>query len=205
MDLVGYIVLITIISICIYQFFILKKLKNKLSDCIKWVIGLLVTNFFGIIFFTFILEMIFESNKLSTSVFTFISSIVFVIVNYLGIRDHELQTKNTKDEDIDTPFTKLITYGLFLGGVLLFSWLGYYYLKFSYILWNSPLEFIEFIPGNPKNAIVILINNLLVNIFGNLANEIASICIFLMGGFVLVMALGFSYLGFATIFTKKKD
>ena len=77
---------------------------------------------------------------------------------------------------------------LILGG-LFWIWIVKTYFKIALYLWNNDLEIISRL-GTPSRTIIIFTNNLMVRIFGDWANEIASIIIFGMFGFFTIITIG---------------
>ena len=63
------------------------------------------------------------------------------------------------------------------------------YFNIALYLWNNDLETINRI-GTPSGTLIIFINNTMVSIFGDWANEIASIIIFGMFGFFAIITIG---------------
>ena len=97
-------------------------------------------------------------------------------------------------------FNKL---GYYILGLFIISFaIGFVYtcLTSSYAVWKKDFVLIEF--GNyGSGTILLIINNLLFNIFGKFANEIASILLFILG----VSALGVFLIGGYGIFSSLRS
>ena len=94
---------------------------------------------------------------------------------------------------------------LILFFIYLFSSLIFISMKYSFVLWDKTLLPIEFGNYGLGGSVLVIINNILVSIFGTFSNKIASICLFLLG----ISTLGISCItGYAflqnTIFKKRK-
>ena len=74
-------------------------------------------------------------------------------------------------------------------------------LKYSFVLWEKTLLPIEFGNYGLGGTAIVIINNILVGIFGSIANKVASIFLFLLG--ISALAI-FCITGYAFL-QKKKD
>lgn len=74
-------------------------------------------------------------------------------------------------------------------GSLFWIWIIKTFFKIALYLWSNDLSIINRL-GTPSGTIIIFINNLMIRIFGDWANEIASIIIFGMFGFLSIITIG---------------
>lgn len=85
------------------------------------------------------------------------------------------------------------------------QWLTYISFKIAIYLWNEELVYIDRL-GTPSAMIVIFVNNIMVSIFGEWANDISSVVIFGVVGFFVFTSFFFiylAYLGFRDWLKKK--
>ena len=79
--------------------------------------------------------------------------------------------------------------------ILFWQWLTYSFFKIAIYLWNEELVYIDRL-GTPSAMIVIFINNIMVSIFGEWANNISSVVIFGVVGFFVFTSFYFIYLAY---------
>ena len=204
MDLTGYIILIFVTLISIYDFYQLKKLKIKISKCLWSAALTLVLSFFATAFLSVLLSMPFGENYYEHDVFIIFALILVLVFNYYRIKGRKISKgKVTRDEK--SGFNNIITGVIILFYICLFSSLTYVSIKYSFVLWDKTLSLIEFGNYGLGGTAIVIINNILVSIFGPIANKVASICLFLLGMFALAIfcITGYSFLQ-NTIFKKRK-
>ena len=73
-------------------------------------------------------------------------------------------------------------------GSLFWIWIIKTFFKLALYLWGNDLSIINRL-GTPSVTAIIFINNLMIRIFGDWANEIASIIIFGMFGFLAIITI----------------
>ena len=204
MDLTGYIILIFVTLISIYDFYQLKKLKIKISKCLWSAALTLVLSFFATAFLSVLLSMPFGENYYEHDVFIIFALILVLVFNYYRIKGRKISKgKVTRDEK--SGFNNIITGVIILFYICLFSSLTYVSIKYSFVLWDKTLSLIEFGNYGLGGTAIVIINNILVSIFGPIANKVASICLFLLGIFALAIfcITRYSFLQ-NTIFKKRK-
>ena len=204
MDLTAYIILIFISLISIYDFYQLKKLKTKITKCLWGAILTFVLSFFAFPILSVSLSMPFGESYYDLSIFEILALSLILIFNYYRIKGRKISKgKITRDEK--SGFNNIITGVIILFYICLFSSLTYVSIKYSFVLWDKTLSLIEFGNYGLGGTAIVIINNILVSIFGPIANKVASICLFLLGMFALAIfcITGYSFLQ-NTIFKKRK-
>ena len=204
MDLTGYTVLVVVSIISFYDFYHLKKLKLTTSKCLTSSLITLVVNFCAIPFLSVLLSMPFENTNLKHENFLIIALILVIIFNFYRINGRKVSKGKIKREE-KSGFNNIITGILILFFVFLFSSLIFISIKYSFVLWDKTLIPIEFGNYGLGGSVIVIINNLMVSIFGVFSNKVVSICLFLLG----MSALGiFCITGYTflqnTIFKKRK-
>ena len=204
MDLTAYIILIFISLISIYDFYQLKKLKTKITKCLWGAILTFVLSFFAFPILSVSLSMPFGESYYDLSIFEILALSLILIFNYYRIKGRKISKgKITRDEK--SGFNNIIIGIIILFYICLFSSLIYVSIKYSFVLWDKTLSLIEFGNYGLGGTAIVIINNILVSIFGPIANKVASICLFLLGMFALAIfcITGYSFLQ-NTIFKKRK-
>tara|TARA_B100001175_G_scaffold315489_1_gene327135 strand:+ start:70 stop:687 length:618 start_codon:yes stop_codon:yes gene_type:complete len=204
MDLTGYIILIFVTLISIYDFHQLKKLKIKVSKCLWSAVLTFVLSVFAAGLLSALLSMPFGNALFKDEVYLILALILILIFNYYRIKGRKISKgKVTRDEK--SGFNNIITGVIILFYICLFSSLTYVSIKYSFVLWDKTLSLIEFGNYGLGGTAIVIINNILVSIFGTIANKVASICLFLLGIFALAIfsITGYSFLQ-NTIFKKRK-
>jgi len=204
MDLTAYIILIFISLISIYDFYQLKKLKTKITKCLWGAILTFVLSFFAFPILSVSLSMPFGESYYDLSIFEILALSLILIFNYYRIKGRKISKgKITRDEK--SGFNNIIIGIIILFYICLFSSLIYVSIKYSFVLWDKTLSLIEFGNYGLGGTAIVIINNILVSIFGPIANKVASICLFLLGIFALAIfcITGYSFLQ-NTIFKKRK-
>ena len=184
MDLTGYTVLVVVSIISFYDFYHLKKLKLTTSKCLTSSLITLVVNFCAIPFLSVLLSMPFENTNLKHENFLIIALILVLIFNFYRINGRKVSKGKIRREE-KSGFNNIITGILILFFVFLFSSLIFISIKYSFVLWDKTLIPIEFGNYGLGGSVIVIINNILVSIFGTFSNKIASICLFLFGMFAL--------------------
>ena len=203
MDLTGYTILISVFLISIYDFYTLRRMKVTISKCFTGSLITLILSFFGTSFLSVLISMPFENTNFKHENFLIIALILVIIFNFYRINGRKVLKGKIKREE-KSGFNNII-----IGLIILFSIFGFSFfiftsIKYSFVLWDKTLLPIEF--GNyGSGTVLVIINNILVSIFGTFSNKIASICLFLLG----ISTLGISCItGYAflqnTIFKKRK-
>ena len=204
MDLTGYIILIFVTLISIYDFYQLKKLKIKVSKCLWSAALTFVLTIFAAGLLSALLSMPFGNALFKDEVYLILALILILIFNYYRIKGRKISKgKVTRDEK--SGFNNIITGVIILFYICLFSSLTYVSIKYSFVLWDKTLSLIEFGNYGLGGTAIVIINNILFSIFGPIANKVASICLFLLGIFALAIfcITGYSFLQ-NTIFKKRK-
>ena len=184
MDLTGYTVLVVVSIISFYDFYHLKKLKLTTSKCLTSSLITLVVNFCAIPFLSVLLSMPFENTNLKHENFLIIALILVLIFNFYRINGRKVSKGKIRREE-KSGFNNIITGILILFFIYLFSSLIFISIKYSFVLWDKTLIPIEFGNYGLGGSVIVIINNILVSIFGTFSNKIASICLFLFGMFAL--------------------
>ncbi len=204
MDLTGYIILIFVTLISIYDFYQLKKLKIKVSKCLWSAALTFVLTIFAAGLLSALLSMPFGNALFKDEVYLILALILILIFNYYRIKGRKISKgKVTRDEK--SGFNNIIIGVISLFFVCLFLSLTYVSIKSSFILWDKTLSHITFENYGLGGTAIVIINNILFSIFGPIANKVASICLFLLGIFALAIfcITGYSLLQ-NTIFKKRK-
>ena len=204
MDFTGYTILISVFLISIYDFYTLRKMKVTISKCFTGSLITLILSFFGTSFLSVLISMPFENTNFKHENFLIIALILVIIFNFYRINGRKVLKGKIKREE-KSGFNNII-----IGLIILFSIFGFSFfiftsIKFSFVLWDKTLLPIEFGNYGLGGSVLVIINNILVSIFGTFSNKIASICLFLLG----ISTLGISCItGYAflqnTIFKKRK-
>mgnify|MGYP006157048411 CR=1 FL=1 len=184
MDLTGYTILVVVSIISLYDFYNLKKLKLTTSKCLTSSLITLVVNFCAIPFLSVLLSMPFENTNLKHENFLIIALILVLIFNFYRINGRKVSKGKIKREE-KSGFNNIITGILILFFVSLFSSLIFISIKYSFELWDKTMLLQELGNYGLSGSIIVIINNLLVSIFGEFSNKVASICLFLLGMFAL--------------------
>ena len=204
MDLTGYIILIFVTLISIYDFYQLKKLKIKVSKCLWSAALTFVLTIFAAGLLSALPSMPFGNALFKDEVYLILALILILIFNYYRIKGRKISKgKVTRDEK--SGFNNIIIGVISLFFVCLFLSLTYVSIKSSFILWDKTLSHITFENYGLGGTAIVIINNILFSIFGPIANKVASICLFLLGIFALAIfcITGYSFLQ-NTIFKKRK-
>ena len=204
MDLTGYIILIFVTLISIYDFYQLKKLKIKVSKCLWSAALTFVLTIFAAGLLSALLSMPFGNALFKDEVYLILALILILIFNYYRIKGRKISKgKVTRDEK--SGFNNIIIGVISLFFVCLFLSLTYVSIKSSFILWDKTLSHITFENYGLGGTAIVIINNILFSIFGPIANKVASICLFLLGIFALAIfcITGYSFLQ-NPIFKKRK-
>ena len=204
MDLTGYTILGVVSLISLYDFYHLKKLKVTISKCLKGSLITLIVNFCAIPFLSVLLSMPFEKTNFKHEDFLIIALILVIIFNFYRINGRKVSKGKIKREE-KSGFNNIIIGIVILFFIYLFSSLIFISIKYSFVLWDKTLLPIEFGNYGLGGSVIVIINNLMVSIFGVFSNKVASICLFLLG----ISALGiFCITGYTflqnTIFKKRK-
>ena len=184
MDFTGYTILFSVFLISIYDFYILRKMKVAISKCFTGSLITLILSFFGTSFLSVLISMPFENTNLKHENFLIIALILVLIFNFYRINGRKVSKGKIKREE-KSGFNNIITGILILFFVSLFSSLIFISIKYSFVLWDKTLIPIEFGNYGLGGSVIVIINNILVSIFGTFSNKIASICLFLFGMFAL--------------------
>ena len=204
MDLTGYIILIFVTLISIYDFYQLKKLKIKVFKCLWSAALTFVLSIFAAGLLSALLSMPFGNALFKDEVYLILALILILIFNYYRIKGRKISKgKVTRDEK--SGFNNIIIGVISLFFVCLFLSLTYVSIKSSFILWDKTLSHITFENYGLGGTAIVIINNILFSIFGPIANKVASICLFLLGIFAFSI---FGMTGYAflqnTFFKKTK-
>jgi hypothetical protein len=163
-----------------------------------------VLSFFAFPILSVSLSMPFGESYYDLSIFEILALSLILIFNYYRIKGRKISKgKITRDEK--SGFNNIIIGIIILFYICLFSSLIYVSIKYSFVLWDKTLSLIEFGNYGLGGTAIVIINNILVSIFGPIANKVASICLFLLGMFALAIfcITGYSFLQ-NTIFKKRK-
>jgi len=204
MDFTGYTILISVLLISIYDFYTLRKMKVTISKCFTGSLITLILSFFGTSLLSVLISMPFENTNFKHENFLIIALILVIIFNFYRINGRKVSKGKIKREE-KSGFNNIIIGILILFFIYLFSSLIFISMKYSFVLWDKTLLPIEFGNYGLGGSVLVIINNILVSIFGTFSNKIASICLFLLG----ISTLGISCItGYAflqnTIFKKRK-
>ena len=184
MDFTGYTILFSVFLISIYDFYILRKMKVAISKCFTGSLITLILSFFGTSFLSVLISMPFENTNLKHENFLIIALILVLIFNFYRINGRKVSKGKIRRED-KSGFNNII-----IGLIIIFSIFGFSFfifttIKYSFVLWDQTLIPIEFGNYGLGGSVIVIINNILVSIFGTFSNKIASICLFLFGMFAL--------------------
>ena len=204
MDFTGYTILFSVFLISIYDFYTLRKMKVTISKCFTGSLITLILSFFGTSFLSILISMPFENTNFKHENFLIIALILVIIFNFYRINGRKVSKGKIKREE-KSGFNNIIIGIVILFFIYLFSSLIFISIKYSFVLWDKTLLPIEFGNYGLGGSVIVIINNVLVSIFGTFSNKIASTCLFLLG----MSALGiFCITGYTflqnTIFKKKK-
>ena len=180
MDLTGYTILGVVSLISLYDFYHLKKLKFTISKCLKGSLITLIVNFCTIPFLSVLLSMPFEKTNFKHEDFLIIALILVIIFNFYRINGRKVSKGKIKREE-KSGFNNIIIGIVILFFIYLFSSLIFISIKYSFVLWNKTLLPIEFGNYGLGGSVIVIINNLMVSIFGVFSNKVVSICLFLLG------------------------
>ena len=180
MDFTGYTILFSVFLISIYDFYILRKMKVAISKCFTGSLITLILSFFGTSFLSVLISMPFENTNLKHENFLIIALILVLIFNFYRINGRKVSKGKIRRED-KSGFNNII-----IGLIIIFSIFGFSFfifttIKYSFVLWDKTLIPIEFGNYGLGGSVIVIINNILVSIFGTFSNKIASICLFLLG------------------------
>ena len=180
MDLIAYTTLISISFISIYDFYQLKKLKTKITKCLWGAILTFVLSFFAFPILSVALSMPFGESYYDLSIFEILALSLILIFNYYRIKGRKISKgKITRNEK--SGFNNIIIGIIILFYICLFSSLIFVSIKYSFVIWDKTLLLIEFGNYGLGGTAIVIINNILVGIFGSIANKVASIFLFLLG------------------------
>jgi len=204
MDFTGYTLLISVLLISIYDFYTLRKMKVTISKCFTGSLITLILSFFGTSFLGVLISMPFENTNFKHENFLIIALILVIIFNFYRINGRKVLKGKIKREE-KSGFNNIIIGLIILFSIFGFSILIFTSIKYSFVLWDKTLIPIEFRNSGLGGSVIVIINNVLISIFGTFSSKIASICLFLLG----MSALGiFCITGYTflqnTIFKKKK-
>ena len=204
MDFTGYTILISVLLISIYDFYTLRKMKVTISKCFTGSLITLILSFFGTSFLSVLISMPFENTNFKHENFLIIALILVIIFNFYRINGRKVSKGKIKREE-KSGFNNIIIGILILFFIYLFSSLIFISMKYSFVLWDKTLLPIEFGNYGLGGSALVIINNILVSIFGTFSNKIASICLFLLGISILGISCitGYAFLQ-NTIFKKRK-
>jgi hypothetical protein len=179
-------------------------MKVAISKCFIGSLITLILSFFGTSFLSVLISMPFENTNLKHENFLIIALILVLIFNFYRINGRKVSKGKIKREE-KSGFNNIITGILILFFVSLFSSLIFLSIKYSFELWDKTMLLQELGNYSLSGSIIIIINNILVSIFGTFSNKIASICLFLLGIFTLGISCIAGYAFFQnTIFKKRK-
>ena len=204
MDFTGYTLLISVFLISIYDFYTLRKMKVTISKCFTGSLITLILSFFGTSFLSVLISMPFENTNFKHENFLIIALILVIIFNFYRINGRKVSKGKIKRKE-KSGFNNIIIGILILFSIYLFSSLIFISMKYSFVLWDKTLLPIEFGNYGLGGSVLVIINNILVSIFGTFSNKIASICLFLLGISTLGISCitGYTFLQ-KTIFKKRK-
>ena len=201
MSFIDKILLISLVGISIYDFYQLNKFKIKISKCIlnsvlTFLLSLLVAGILAAIF-----SMIFKDSE-SIDFFYTLAVIIVLILNYFRFKGRK-NIRGKVEQDEKGIFTYILISIFSMWCLLVVFWVSYISITTSLNIWGQDLSPIKFGNYGLGGTAILLINNLLISIFGLLANEIASIFLFGMGlvGFAVFGCC--VYLLFSEILFKK--
>jgi hypothetical protein len=179
-------------------------MKVAISKCFTGSLITLILSFFGTSFLSVLISMPFENTNLKHENFLIIALILVLIFNFYRINGRKVSKGKIKREE-KSGFNNIIIGIVILFFIYLFSSLIFISIKYSFVLWDKTLLPIEFGNYGLGGSVIVIINNLMVSIFGVFSNKVASICLFLLG----ISALGiFCITGYTflqnTILKKRK-
>ena len=205
MDFTGYTILFSVFLISIYDFYILRKMKVAISKCFTGSLITLILSFFGTSFLSVLISMPFENTNLKHENFLIIALILVLIFNFYRINGRKVSKGKIRRED-KSGFNNII-----IGLIIIFSIFGFSFfifttIKYSFVLWDQTLIPIEFGNYGLGESVIVIINNILVSIFGTFSNKIASICLFLLGmsAFGIFCISGYTFLQNSILKKRKK-
>ena len=186
MDTTGIIVLTSLVTLTVFDFLNLKKLKIPIKKCLIKAAIVFIVNFFLSAFLSIILFLIFESSfGLDHEAFNIIGTVLVLIINYFRIKDRVVKNKKIISKE-DGTYEKLIVIIFILAGLSLFIWLAYVYIIFSFAIWGRTPSYIIFgSVGGLAGNLGLALNNVLFYLFGSFAYKIGSIILFLSGAFLV--------------------
>ena len=155
-------------------------MKVAISKCFTGSLITLILSFFGTSFLSVLISMPFENTNLKHENFLIIALILVLIFNFYRINGRKVSKDKIRRED-KSGFNNII-----IGLIIIFSIFGFSFfifttIKYSFVLWDQTLIPIEFGNYGLGGSVIVIINNILVSIFGTFSNKIASICLFLLG------------------------
>ena len=182
MDLTGYTILISVCLISIYDFYYLRKIKVTISKCFKNSLITLILSFFGTSFLSVLISIPFESSNFQHDYFLIFSLVLVILFNFYRINGRKI-SRGKVVRDKKSGFNNIITGIVILFSIFVFSFFIFTSIKYSFVLWDKTLLPIEFGNYGLGGSVLVIINNILVSIFGTFSNKIASIFLFLLGTF----------------------
>jgi len=181
MSFLDTILLVSLVGISIFDFYQLNKFKIKISKCILNSILTLLLSVLLAGILAAILSMMFKDNE-NIDFFYSLGVIIVLILNYFRfIGRRNIRGKIEQDEK--GIFTYFLISIFSLWCILCVFWVSYMSITTSLNIWGQDLSYIKFGNYGLGGTALLSINNLLISIFGSLANEIASIFLFWMGLF----------------------
>ena len=187
----GLFLLFTYIFLACYQFYILRKFKNTIYQCIKYTLGAIFSVFFGFVFLAWGFDVFFDDFKstshLTQKFFSLPSFIILLIYYFFGIRNYQYTAGHKIHQNETTIFDWAILGGIVLVGGAFFRYVSLLFIGIGMMLWELPSSMlnIRFVDG-PLTLIYYFINNITFYIFGDYTNQILSIGLILLGGGIIL-------------------
>ena len=180
MGILGFVILVSLIIVSLFNYLNLKKLNFPSKKCLYSSIIVFVVSFFSTSYLAIFLSMFFESFTSNINIFSIIALILVLVFNYFRIKERVIKNKKI-DYKKGGIYEKIVFSILILLGLSLFISLTYSAITGSIQIWDKVPNKIVFENYGLSGTILVIINNIMVYIFGSLAYKISAVILFLLG------------------------
>jgi amino acid transporter len=93
MDILGFVILVSLIIVSLFNYLNLKKLNFPSKKCLYSSIIVFVVSFFSTSYLAIFLSMFFESFTSNINIFSIIALILVLVFNYFRIKERVIKNK----------------------------------------------------------------------------------------------------------------
>lgn len=185
MDITSYTIIFALLLVGFFDFYNLTKFRIKTSKKIMKVLINLVVSFFSISFLSVLISIPFQKVEIKQDIFLIITAIIVLIINFLRINDRKLN-KGKLILNENGYFLKLMILIFVILGATLLIYVIHFYLIFGLEIFSEELTVKRLEAYSGRISAVYFINNFLITLFGNFANEVAAILLIGIGSTITI-------------------